>query len=288
MLSYLGTGMRNYGTMPYQLSKRGHWELQCVIKGAIGMMLPGQPSVLRQSWLWISPPGHMHGWTGDGRKSAEVAVFHFPSIPEPLTRLAHDGEVIDFPLSVENRNRVRVLSGKASSYRDRPAAGMMLCHEHVLLELSLMIYESLINSQTDTALENDRRVGDALRWFSGRIAENPGLEQVADAANLSPSQLRRLFHEVLGVSPKHAFDQLRFQLATQLMADPNIKLVTVSTACGFESQSAFSRAFKTKFACAPEVWRGHRLEAMSATDKEHLRSNMHPSDHVTKRVAADK
>lgn len=132
----------------------------------------------------------------------------------------------------------------------------MLCLEHILLELSLLVYEARRDSAPDSSTVADRRVGEALSWFSERIPDNPSQEDVASAVNVSPAHLRRLFHQVLQTPPKRAFDELRFQRAVELMSDPAVKLSTVSVACGFESQSAFSRAFKAKFGRAPESWRG--------------------------------
>jgi AraC family transcriptional regulator len=256
MLLYLGKGVRRYGLHPFGVTARPHWEFQAVLRGSIGMRLDDSSGRLRQRWLWLSPPGHPHGWTGDGRKPAEVAVFHFPSIPEPLRRLAQGGAPVEMALTADHCRRIQALADRAQYYRDHPAPGMMMNNEHILLELSLMIYEAKRDSTADTTLANDRRVGEALRWFAERIHENPSQENVARAVNVSPAHLRRLFHEVLKNPPKRAFDQLRFQHAIELMSDPALKLSAVSAACGFESQSAFSRAFKAKFGCAPEIWRG--------------------------------
>lgn len=256
MLLYLGTGTRRYGREPSPLFARPNWEFQAVIRGTIGMTRPAGATRFRRNWLWLSPPGHMHGWTGEAEQTAEVAVFQFPTVPEQLGRLAQSGEAIGMPLTAAQCRRLRALVVRAQAYHDRPAPGMMMCHEHILLELSLLVYESKRDSVADISLANDRRVGEALRWFAERIHDNPSQEAVARAVNVSPAHLRRLFHEVLHMPPKRALDQLRFRRAIELMSDPAVKLSAVSAACGFESQSAFSRAFKVKFSRAPESWRG--------------------------------
>lgn len=256
MLLYLGTGMRRYGMDPFPLFTRSNWEFQAVVGGTIGMTLPSGEARLRRNWLWLTPPGHRHGWTGDGDREAEVTVFQFRSIPEPLSRLAQSRDALEMPLSAAHCRRLRSLAARARAYQDRPAPGMMMCHEHILLELSLLVYESKRDAMEDASAVNDRRVGEALRWFAERLPDNPSQEAVARAVNVSPAHLRRLFHEVLQMPPKRAFDQLRFQRAIELMSDSAMKLSAVSAACGFESQSAFSRAFKMKFNRAPDSWRG--------------------------------
>lgn len=256
MLNYLAEGMRYYGVKPYVADKRGRWEFQAVVSGAIGMVVPGEAGGLRRRTLWLSGPGHVHGWTGDGGRAARVVVFHFPAVPEPLRRLVRDDEAIEVALTQADCRRLCALAKQAMGYWRHPSAGMVMCHEHVLLELSLLVFEARRGGAEGAVSDNEARVGEALSWYAERVERNPSQAEVARAVNVSPSHLRRLFHEVLRAGPKQVFDGLRFQRAVQLMADPEVKLGAVSDACGFESQSAFSRAFKAKFGCAPEVWRG--------------------------------
>ncbi len=258
MLIYLVEDTRRYGVTPCALDRRRRWEFQAVVSGSIGMVRPGEATRLARRTLWLSGPGHAHGWAGDGARAAKVVVFHFRSVPEPLRRAVGDDGAIEMALTPAACRRLVELARRARVYWDHPSPGMVMCYEHVLLELSLLVYEAWQGDAvaTGSGADNDRRVRDALRWYSERMAANPGQEEVARAVNVSPSHLRRLFHEVLKSGPKQVLDQLRFQRAMQLMADPAIKLGAVSEACGFESQSAFSRAFKTKFGCAPDVWRG--------------------------------
>jgi len=253
MLIYLGTGTRHYGAKPYEPTRRGCWEFQAVVRGGIGMLLPGQAGRVGRRRLWLSGPEHAHGWTGEAGRDAEVVVFHFATVPEPLRRLVRDDAAIEIALSAADCRRLHELARRAAVYWRHPAPGMMMCHEHVLLELSLLVHEACKSSKGGA--DNDRRVGEALRWYVERMEQNPSQAEVARAVHVSPSHLRRLFHEVLQAAPKQTFDQLRFQRALQLMADPGMKLAAVGEACGFESQSAFSRAFKAKFGCAPDGWR---------------------------------
>jgi len=256
VLNYLVDGLRYYGLTPFGANQRGRWEFQAVVSGAIGMTVPGREGRLARRTLWLSGPGHVHGWAGDGGRAARVVVFHFPTVPEPLKRLVRDDEAVEVALTEAACRRLRALAKRAMGYWRHPSAGMVMCYEHVLLELSLLVYEARRGGAGDPGADNDSRVGEALRWYAERVERNPSQAEVARAVNVSPSHLRRLFHEVLQAAPKPVLDGVRFQRAIQLMAEPGVKLSTVSDACGFESQSAFSRAFKAKFGCAPEVWRG--------------------------------
>lgn len=257
MLRYLGSGDRWYGDRPVPIFTRRFWEFQAVLSGSVGPILPAKPNILRSRSLWLFPPGEAHGWTSKPGKKAEVAVFHFTSVPEPLALLAQRTSPVVISLTTENVRRLRILTAEVQPYWESPQAGMMICFEHVLMELSLLLHErvNLQGPRTRKRLSIDR-VNSILAWFGERLPENPNLNDIAQANHISSAHLRRLFHEVLQNSPKEMFDQLRFLRAFHLMADPDVKLSSVSEACGFQDPSSFSRAFKKKFGCPPAMWRG--------------------------------
>ena len=259
MLLYLGRGSRMYGEKPVGVNRRSAWEFQAVIKGSISVLLPEGPDVLKSKRLWLFPPQHSHGWAGVKENPAEVVVFHFRFIPAPLESLARSAEILEICLTEKQCNRVRELAEQAFRYWRNPSVGMAICHEHILMELSLMFLEasgSVGGGQQGIA---GQRVDAAMQWFSARMEENPSLQEVGRAVGSSPAHLRRMFQEVMAASPKKIFDQLRFQRSMLLMSEPETTLEFVGERCGFTSASAFSRAFKNKFGCSPEVWRGQVL-----------------------------
>jgi len=254
MLIYLGTGERRYGDNPMAFQRRRAWEFQAVLKGKIGLSLPEGVQPMQARRLWISPPGHTHGWMGEKGRAAEVAVFHFPSAPELLSRLLNPMGFLEIALNRRGIQQIRELARKVESYWNRPAPGMMICYEHALMSLSLIACEV---SQPEDAGQSyqQSRVNAAILWYAKQMEENPAFPEMARAAGVSTAHLRRLFHQVLHASPNQIMNQMRFQRAMQLMSDPAMKLESVSDRCGFGSASAFSRAFKSQFGSSPQSWR---------------------------------
>lgn len=255
MLHYLGSGTRHYGRRPVAIHQRDVWEFQAVVRGQIALLLPGGAEAWRRQWLWVFPPHHAHGWQGRAKSAAEVTVFHFPHVPEPLRQQFSHRDFFEMPLSPAQCARLDLLARRARSYWESPAPGMLLCHESILLEISLMVLEFERLPRKRVAQPSSKPIEKSLRWFSRNMKDDPNLDAVAREAGISPAHLRRLFHQTFQTSPKHLFDQLRFQRATQLMADPAQKLEFISEQCGFGSASAFSRAFRNKFGCSPNTWR---------------------------------
>lgn len=260
MLCYLGTGARRYAEHPLPAYRRPYWEFQAVLSGRIAMEEETGPGLLHQHHLWLSAPGHWHGWTGEPGKTAEIAVFHFLRIPEPLAKKISEKSHIEIPLSAGQVKRIRDLAAGLSENLQWPGPEMLLRQEHALLELTLLVHESGVRPGVERGDAARERVQKALDWFAAHLEDNPGLDEVARAAGSSASHLRRHFYEILEAPPKKIFDQLRFQRAMEMMAEPAIKLSAVSEACGFESPSAFSRAFKKKFGVSPDHWRGRKTD----------------------------
>ena len=56
----------------------------------------------------------------------------------------------------------------------------------------------------------------------------------------------------------------RMQVASGLLRDTNAKLIEVALDVGYESEAAFSRAFKREVGVAPGAWRAGRRSAGDA------------------------
>ena len=57
------------------------------------------------------------------------------------------------------------------------------------------------------------------------------------------------------MAPMHYLADWRLQVAGQKLRDSSDPLVRIAEQIGYESEAAFSRAFKKKFGTAPATWR---------------------------------
>ena len=84
------------------------------------------------------------------------------------------------------------------------------------------------------------------------------LERLADDAAMSRSTLHERFVHFIGQPPMHYLAQWRMQVAAKLLRDTKAKLIEVAQGVGYESEAAFSRAFKRAVGVAPGQWRSGR------------------------------
>lgn len=73
------------------------------------------------------------------------------------------------------------------------------------------------------------------------------LESLALTANYSPCHLIRVFRTIFGETPFEYGSRLRAERAWQLVRDTRMPVCEITEALGFESQSAFCRAFKNAY-----------------------------------------
>lgn len=109
--------------------------------------------------------------------------------------------------------------------------------------------ELLTRFHDQVNLENEMRVA-ILRHATGLSL---GIDDVAMALGIPCRQLRYLLGEY-GLTFRQVLDDLRKDVAAELLKKPEWPLTEVAAACGFAEQSNFNRAFRRWFACAPGAY----------------------------------
>ena len=135
--------------------------------------------------------------------------------------------------------------------------------ENVLARMSELMFvetirqyiESLPPAQTGwLAGLRDPVVGEALAALHSQPREPWTVESLAHTVGLSRSVLAERFTEMVGHPPMHYLALWRMQLASRLLVDGS-HVAAVAQAVGYESEAAFSRAFKKFVGQAPATWR---------------------------------
>jgi AraC-like DNA-binding protein len=91
---------------------------------------------------------------------------------------------------------------------------------------------------------------------------------LASGAAVSRSLLDARFREVLGRSPIRYLTEWRMHLADDLLATTDLSVAAVARRVGYDSEEAFSRAFKRARGRSPAHWREARLAQPSAAGIE--------------------
>jgi AraC-like DNA-binding protein len=81
---------------------------------------------------------------------------------------------------------------------------------------------------------------------------------LAKEASVSVSLLDERFREVLGLAPIRYLTGWRMHIAKDLLRSSDLGVAAVAHRVGYDSEEAFSRAFKRETGLAPSSWRPAR------------------------------
>lgn len=101
----------------------------------------------------------------------------------------------------------------------------------------------------------DPQVGRCLRLLHGQPARAWTVETLAQEVHMSRSTFADRFNELVGMPPMQYLKQWRLSLAARLLGNEHSTLTRIAEIIGYESESAFNRAFKQQYGKAPGLWR---------------------------------
>ncbi len=136
--------------------------------------------------------------------------------------------------------------------------------ETVLAKLSELLFveavrryaESLPDEQTGwLAGLREPYVGRALALLHRDLTRRWTVDDLGREVGLSRSALADRFIRLIGMPPMHYLAHWRMHVATQKLRNTSASLAQVAESVGYDSEAAFSRAFKKAFGVAPATWR---------------------------------
>ncbi|MBS0417136.1 MAG: AraC family transcriptional regulator [Proteobacteria bacterium] len=109
---------------------------------------------------------------------------------------------------------------------------------------------------------HDPFVGKALTSLHGDPARSWTLESLAKHVALSRSALAERFNQFVGQPPMQYLSSWRMQLAANRLCSTTEGVAAVASRVGYESEAAFSRAFKKAVGVSPSQWRTRQRQSV--------------------------
>ncbi len=104
-----------------------------------------------------------------------------------------------------------------------------------------------------------RQIARATAFIEARLGDRLTISRIAQHICLSPFHFQRLFFDTVGESVSDYIRRRRLERAANAMlAQHDVRLIDLALECGFETHSAFSRAFRTHFGVTPAAFRSVR------------------------------
>lgn len=154
---------------------------------------------------------------------------------------------------------VRFAAAEASNKRAGGQSILNRLSELMFVEAIRAHMDQLAGSNTGwLAGLQDPLVGRALTLLHARPAHAWTLEGLAAQSGASRSALVDRFTQLMGYPPIQYLTRWRMQLAAKRLTDTGDKVAAVAQEVGYDSEAAFSRAFKKFSGRSPGDWRSRR------------------------------
>jgi AraC family transcriptional regulator len=128
----------------------------------------------------------------------------------------------------------------------------------------------------------------ARRHIEGNLDGPLSLDEIADAAGLSPYHFSRLFAGRYGFTPMAYVRARRLEgAAERLRSGPRTSLIDLALDCGFDSQEGFTRAFTRIFGVSPGRYRAGDRPPKPETMAMHI-ADLPPSNLIQAPAPAKK
>ncbi|MDP4148664.1 MAG: AraC family transcriptional regulator [Bacteroidota bacterium] len=106
-------------------------------------------------------------------------------------------------------------------------------------------------------------IDNILHYIQSHFDQDLPLETLAEQAHYSPYHFHRLFKQQVGEAPKQYLLRLRLERALkELIFYPQKSVYAIAVDSGFNSQSAFARAFKNKYGIPAEQYRERAVKTI--------------------------
>jgi AraC-like DNA-binding protein len=216
-------------------------EYHVIARGSCWAHAVGEaPRHLREGDLIVFPQGDAHVVSSAPglRAKPDMAMFVRPTTPLPLMYEVGGGG-----------DRSRIVCGFLG-LDDRP-------FNPLLAALPPVIHLAAADVQGLSGGLRDPVVGQALAAIHGAPAEPWTVESLARTVGHSRSVFAERFMAMMGQPPMQYLALWRMQLASRHLADGGT-VAEVAAAVGYDSEAAFSRAFKKLVGQSPAAWRRSR------------------------------
>ena len=133
-------------------------------------------------------------------------------------------------------------------------------------DMLVMIGEHLSKRDVDELVQSPASEGDkkhiraALTYIDEHFMEGITQTEVAEYVGLSPYYFSRMFKKIMNKNISSYISEVRLKYAIGIMADDSMTIMDCAFKSGFQSITAFNRAFKECFGCSPSEYRKSNIK----------------------------
>jgi AraC-like DNA-binding protein len=221
-------------------------------------------------------PGGIVSWNGGGdffvvgghfaltRNHADILLGVLP----PIVHLRKESDKAALRWSLERMRQ---------ELREPQPGGFLvaqdLAHMMLVQALRLHLAEGVNGGVGCLFALADKQMSAAISAMHEDPSHDWAIRKLAERAGMSRSAFALKFKETVGTSPMEYLTRWRMLLAGDRLVNSNDRISVISLSLGYESEAAFSTAFKRVMGCSPRQYsRGRTPASSSHSDAESTRA----------------
>ena len=216
-----------------------------------------------------STPGTRSHWTYIFLDSRELFRHILPPAWEKFELYTHTFQDYHPIFSRDEYPHIYTLATAAARNMEEQKFGYQFSVTGLLLSLYIEILRIQLfksndaavtgaaNQKTGTKQEADYTlvIAPALDYIEENYMQQFSINHLADLCHWSPTHFRRVFREIMGMSPLDFVNNTRITKACNLLRSTNDSILNISGAVGFCSLSSFNRTFSKVMQVPPRDFR---------------------------------
>lgn len=121
--------------------------------------------------------------------------------------------------------------------------------------LETMVAQSALERVGDEAFPDEVLYSQALAVLNERLAEPPGLLDLARELGTNERRLTEIFRQRVGMTVFDYFSEMRLETSRHLLGASGMRIQTIASHVGYRNAGDFTRAYRRRYGVSPREYR---------------------------------
>lgn len=131
--------------------------------------------------------------------------------------------------------------------------------------METMVARSALERVGDEAFPDEVLYSQALSMLNERLAEPPGLVELARELGTNERRLTDIFRQRVGMTVFDYFSEMRLETSRHLLGESEMRIQAIASHVGYRNAGDFTRAYRRRYGVSPREYRQRLRGASSET-----------------------
>lgn len=227
-------------------------EINVITEGTLGLTIDDKLYELNKGQGVIIPAGAFHkNWT-IGQCDVKFFVVSFDAVTKGIPLF----ENIVYTVSESDMFYIDKIVSEGIDWAHDKSTPARFAQQMVKNCIECLVISMLRQSADSSEYESNSSAiyYEAIHFMNMNIRRNVSMEEVAEYANTSTANLKKVFKKYTGNGTIHHFNMLKLEYAKELLKE-KMQISEIAYTLSFSSQNHFAQSFKKAFGVTPTEYK---------------------------------